>query len=124
MIAHKILRATLEKLPNPALWIKRHVQGEYSLVRAFWLHYFFLTEMVLSPFLYIWWATIQAQNPDHIWPLIVFICVAWAGIATACVGVWRSAGRYTQENAKPLWGNAAKAFIAITLAYRTAAMIF
>jgi len=117
-------RAILVKLPNPVEIFKKHLRGEYSLARAFWLHYVLLTELFFVPIMFFLWVDVQINNPEMIWPMAVFLTVCWTAIITACIGTWRSAKHYVVSGGKPIWGMMARAFIVILLVFRTVPILF
>lgn len=123
----------MEAMPGAALastppvgpsFIKRHLRGDYSLGRSYWLHSVCLGAVVPN-LLVLAIAPLTAGRSARYGAAAVLL-ITGLGLVTWCwsaLGAWVSSGRHVQRGGKRFWAIAAKVMLTIGLVSTTVNLI-
>lgn len=101
---------------KPVSFFRRHLRGDYTLGRAYWLHAICLGALVPN-LLIVCIAPMTAGRPARYGAAAVLLITA-IGLVTWCwaaYGAWVSAAKHVQRGGKRFWANTARVMLIVGL---------
>jgi len=100
----------------PASFWRRHLRGDYSLARSYWLHMVVFAAL-LPKLLGIALGAVLVDRPARYGAAatLLMLLLGWATWLWAAGGTWRSAGKHVQRGGKRFWAGFAKIMLVFGL---------